>query len=201
MKQFRNLNLYKLLFLVIALVSFCSCSNDDAVTEQEEKEGLSLKLSANFDADPRKNMMNIQTGDSLFFDISLKDAHYSSRAKYVFSLNSRSSDTHQKLNYDYKAYLISKTSYEAAVANKQARKEINLDSLNLLDGDSAKLTALGKYMLIIIPEIPGLFQHHYSFKKEKNNTAVLEKNYDNNFNAVKLTAWFEDEKTRHRTEL
>ena len=138
---------------------------------------------------PERNLNNIQTGDSVLYDLKLNDAHSSRGAKYVFSLNSKNTDHHERLNYDYKAYFLSKESYTSALENDS--NKLDLDSLNLLKGDSVVLSSLGKYVLIIVPKIPGSFQHNYSLKKEVGNqTFAVTK--ENNFNAVRITAWWID---------
>ena len=179
----------KLLMDLIVVVGICSCSNDDDLSADQEREGLYLSLENNFDAHPERNLNNIQTGDSVLYDLNLNDAHSSRGAKYVFSLNSKNTDHHERLNYDYKAYFLSKESYTSALENDS--NKLNLDSLNLLKGDSVVLSSLGKYVLIIVPKIPGSFQHNYSLKKEVGNqTFAVTK--ENNFNAVRITAWWID---------
>lgn len=179
----------KLLMGLIVVVGICSCSNDDDLSADQEREGLYLSLENNFDAHPERNLNNIQTGDSVLYDLNLNDAHSSRGAKYVFSLNSKNTDHHERLNYDYKAYFLSKESYTSALENDS--NKLDLDSLNLLKGDSVVLSSLGKYVLIIVPKIPGSFQHNYSLKKEVGNqTFAVTK--ENNFNAVRITAWWID---------
>ena len=73
----------KLLMGLIVVVGICSCSNEDDLSADQEREGLYLSLENNFDAHPERNLNNIQTGDSVLYDLNLNDAHSSRGAKYI----------------------------------------------------------------------------------------------------------------------
>lgn len=180
---------FRLLLGIIALTGATACNDDDNVSDEAQQAGLSMSISGNFDRHPERNLYNIQTGDTVLYDLNLKDAHYSSNAKYVFSLNSSSSNYHERLNYDYKAYLLSKEAFTSIAGNEKSK--LSLDSLNMLKGDTATFNNLGKYVLIIVPKIPGTFRHQYYLKKYINNQAFVEAK-ENNFNVVKIKAWWVD---------
>lgn len=191
-------------FLLLGSIFFFSCKEDDPTKPKGSKE-FSMSMQSNFEQTPLKNLLNVQVKDFLLYNVSLKYSTDGSIAKYVFKLNSKDTDRHERLGKDYRAYFMKAFSYDSIMtSNKRALlagtadKAALFSAHNLLKGDSAIVAKEMQYVLIVEPLLPGTFKHTYEFKKHMKDSVATVKE-ENNFNCVEIKAWWQEHKRKTST--
>ena len=160
---------------------------------------FSVSIKENFSKNPLKNTNNIQVGDTLRYDIDLKDLTNESNIHYSLDLNNRDGAFHRRIEKDYRVFIFRRDSLDKHLsANPNFLKE---NEEWMKDGEIrqslVRIPSNKEYVLLIIPIEPGTFQLSYTFHKQRDKEAFMETvNKQINFNCVHLSAWYKSIKTR-----
>lgn len=160
---------------------------------------FAVSIKENFSKNPLKNLNNIQVGDTLRYDIDLKDLNNESNIHYSIDLNNRDGEFHRRIEKDYRVFIFRRDSLDKHLsANPNFLKE---NEEWMKDGEIRQslvdLPGNKEYVLLIIPIQPGTFQLSYTFLKlrgKEKPTETVDKQI--NFNCFHLSAWYKSIKTK-----
>lgn len=160
---------------------------------------FSVSIKENFSKNPLKNLNNIQVGDTLRYDIDLKDLNNESNIHYSIDLHSKDGEFHRRIGKDYRVFIFRRDSLDKHLsANPNFLKE---NEEWMKDGEIRQslvdLPGNKEYVLLIIPIQPGTFQLSYTFLKPRGKQKPMETvDKQINFNCVHLSAWYKSIKTK-----
>ena len=175
----------KLLLLasMVAVVTACSKSDsgedkkEPAPVVQQNENTFSVKIKDLFSVqgDPNKDITNILVGDTIPYEIEIKDDNPNGvDANYSLFASEKGNKNHQVLNRDYELY------YE----NEGKLVKLERGKENIL------FKGVGKHKFYIKPLVPGSFQHIYSLQKQIDGKPVGDNlKRELLFAAVKITLY------------
>lgn len=172
-------------YFLFVLVAFTSCSEENSSSQTVQQNEANFTLSKNIE---RSVWNNIQVGETLKFDIKIKNFDSSNGTVYVLKPITADVTKHQQNKIDYNFLEEVKTlpeSLKDSIITKVVR-----DSIILKDANSSFFVAILK---------PGNFVQQYELRKMKSNKYVAGSMQEMLFSAVKIDVYTRNIQTDNST--